>query len=172
MAKTSGGVRTLKTGSREYRKRESEVNEMIASGKYQSVKMSSGGGYVAIEKSTFKHKPEELEVANILASKGYKVILKNEAGQIKSADGTIFSATFEQRTPKQSRFKKSLEHAKNKNTEKQKIDIGVVYDKYRIYNKKDVEIGIKDYESQNKYRFKQIIVISNKGNVHIHRHNN
>lgn len=172
MAKTSGGVRALKIGSREYRKRENEIKDMMASGKYQSVKMSSGGGYVAIEKSTSKHKPEEIEAANILANKGYKVILKDEAGQIKSADGTIFLATFEQRTPTQSKFKKSLEHAKSKNTENQKIDIAVVYDKYRIYNKKDVEIGIKDYESQNKYRFKQIIVISNKGNVHKHRHNN
>lgn len=87
MAKTSGGVRTLKIGSREYRKRESEVNDMIASGKYQSVKMSSGGGYVAVEKSTFKHKPEELEAANILAGKGYKVILKNESGIGKTPDG-------------------------------------------------------------------------------------
>lgn len=51
MAKTSGGNRQLKQGSREYRKRQIEVVMMLASGKYSSVTMSEkGGGFVAIEK--------------------------------------------------------------------------------------------------------------------------
>ena len=39
---------------------------MLASGKYSSVEMGKGGGYVAIEKSPARHKAEELEAARIL----------------------------------------------------------------------------------------------------------
>ena len=88
MGKTSGGNRILKTGSREYRRRGKEVEEMLVSGKYSSVSLSvKGEGYVAIEKSPAKHKPEEIEAATILANRGYKVILKNEAGQTRTPDG-------------------------------------------------------------------------------------
>ncbi len=169
MAKTSGGVRTLKIGSREYRKRESEVNDMIASGKYQSVKMSSGGGYVAVEKSTFKHKPEELEAANILAGKGYKVILKNESGIGKTPDGYLFKVSYEQRTPQRGSYKnivKGLEHAKKKTSE-----VAVLYDKYNVHTRSSVEKGLSQYEYLNKYRFKEVIVISKDGRVHKHKHN-
>lgn len=79
MAKTSGGVRTYRQGSSTYLKRQAEVEAMRASGKYSSIEMSKGGGYVVIEKSTARHMPEELEAARILADKGYKVILKDEA---------------------------------------------------------------------------------------------
>ena len=58
MAKTSGGVRTYKSGSSTYRKRQAEVEAMQQSGKYSSVELGKGGGYVAIEKSSAKHKPE------------------------------------------------------------------------------------------------------------------
>lgn len=43
-----------------------------------------GGKYVAIEKSPERHKPEELETARILTDKGYKVVLKNESGQVRT----------------------------------------------------------------------------------------
>lgn len=75
MAKTSGGVRTYKNGSSTYLKRQAEVEAMRARGKHSSVEMGKGGGYVAIEKSPAKHKPEELEAARILSDKGYKVTL-------------------------------------------------------------------------------------------------
>ena len=80
MAKTSGGIRTYKNGSSTYRRREVEADAMRRSGKYSSVEMGKGGGYVAIEKSTSRHKPEELESARRLAEKGDKVTLKKEAG--------------------------------------------------------------------------------------------
>lgn len=57
MAKTSGGIRTYKNGSSTYRRREVEADAMRRSGKYSSVEMGKGGGYVAIEKSTSRHKP-------------------------------------------------------------------------------------------------------------------
>ena len=49
MAKTSGGIRTYKNGSSTYRRREVEADAMRRSGKYSSVEMGKGGGYVAIE---------------------------------------------------------------------------------------------------------------------------
>lgn len=167
MGKTSGGNRTLKSGSREYIARRKEVAEMIASGKYSSVTMSeSGGGYVAIEKSSQRHKPEEIEAANHLAKKGYKVILKDEAGQVKTPDGYLFTASFEQRTPTQASVHKALEHAKIKNA-----DIALIYDKHHIYHRADIDKGLERYELYNEYRFKQIIVVSKDGEVHRHRHN-
>ena len=80
MAKTSSGVRTYKQGTSTYNKRQAEVVAMRESGKYSSVEIGKGGGYVAIEKSPARHKPEELEAARILADKGYKVVLKDESG--------------------------------------------------------------------------------------------
>lgn len=52
MTKTSGGVRTYRQCSSTYRKRQAEVAAMRASGRYSSVEMGRGGGYVAVEKST------------------------------------------------------------------------------------------------------------------------
>lgn len=98
MAKTSGGVRTYRQGSSTYRKRQAEAEAMRKSGKYSSVEMGKGGGYVAIEKSTARHKPEELEAARILADKGYKVTLKDEATGlhgVKTPDGYLFKTSFE-----------------------------------------------------------------------------
>ena len=102
MAKTSGGVRTYRQGTSTYQKRKAEAEAMRASGRYSSVEFRDSGGYVAIEKSKMKHRPEELEAASILANKGYKVILKDETGSdigIKTPDGYLFSVSFEQRTP-------------------------------------------------------------------------
>ena len=171
MAKTSGGNRSLTNGSREYSRRQKEVGEMRASGKYSSVKMSEkGGGYVAIEKSKFPHKPEEIEAAHFLADKGYKVILKDEAGHVTTPDGYIFSYTFEQSTPVSAKgengFKNRLQHARDK-----AVDVALVYDKYDLFTKTDVKDGIKLYEQYNRHRFKKIIVVSARGNVHVHKHN-
>ncbi|MFQ7266249.1 MAG: hypothetical protein ACLRPS_05160 [Paraprevotella clara] len=169
MAKTSGGVRTYRQGSSTYRKRQVEVEAMRQSGKYSSVEMGKGGGYVAIEKSTARHKPEELEAARILAGRGYKVVLKDESGGKITPDGFLFKASFEQRTPQVGSYKnfvKGLEHAKKK-----VANIAVMYDKYGVHTRSSVEKGISQYEYLNKYRFKEIIVISKDGRIHRHKHN-
>lgn len=169
MAKGSGGVRTFKRGTSTHAKRKAEVDAMHKSGRYSSVEMTAGGGYVAIEKSKAKHKPEEIEAARTLAKKGYKVILKDEAGELKTPDGYIFTASFEQRTPQgetANNIFRGLEHAKSK-----RADIAVLYDKFEKHSRKTIEQGIVDYETKNEYRFKQIIVISKNGNVHRHKHN-
>jgi len=179
MAKISGGVRTLKTGSKEYNARKVDVDNMKNSGLYSEVYFSQkSGGYMAVEQSPFGHKPEEIRAAKILANNGYKMILKNEAGHLTTPDGKIFSYFYEQHTPSKTSFHKSLEHAKNKHEKlirmgKPGIDVALVYVKYNRYSKKDVVEGIKKYESyqSNRHRFNQIIVVTPKGRIHRHRHN-
>ncbi len=169
MAKTSGGVRTYRQGSSTYRKRQAEVAAMRASGRYSSVEMGEGGGWLAIERSTTRHKPEELEAARILADKGYKVILKDEAGSEKTVDGYLFTASFEQRTPTGStaqNFKKALGHATDKNA-----DVLVAYMKGNGHTRKSVEDGIRKFEQHNSKRFKQIIIVAENGKIHRHKHN-
>lgn len=174
MAKTSGGVRTLKTGSLEYNRRKNkEVEELRASGKYSSVDFSEkGGGYVAIEKSNGKHPIEEIEAAKILANKGYKVILKDESKplhKVKTPDGYLFSASFEQRTPTGSAantVKNALFHARDK-----RADIAVIYTKSSAFTRQSIDAGIKDYERRASYRLQKIIVVSPSGRIHLHKHN-
>ena len=183
MGRVPGGVKTYKPDSTTYKKRMKEVAEMLKSGRYSSVEMGKGGGYLAIEKSSAKHKAEEIEAGKILADKGYKIILKNEAGTHLTADGFIFKAVFEQSTPSvpqkgelpkgAKNIKKNLEHAKSKNTYGEngsKIDVAIIYDKHHLYNRDVIEQGIKEYEKHNNYRFKNIIVISHDGKIHKHRH--
>lgn len=172
MAKTSGGVRTYRQGSSPYHKRRAEVESMRASGKYSSVEMGKGGGYVAIEKSTARHKPEELDAARILADKGYKVVLKDEATGlhgVKTPDGYLFKASFEQRTPTKdgaNTIRNALFHARDK-----RASVALVYSKGGAFSRESVEQGIRLYEDANSYRFKRIIVVSDKGNVHRYKHN-
>lgn len=177
MGKSSGGVRTLTNGSQEYNRRQREVSTMLASGKYSSVVFSEkGGGYVAIEKSTAKHKSEEIEAANILASKGYKVILKDEAGlghQVKTPDGYLFTASFEQGTPTKdspTNIRNKLFHAQNKR-KNEHIDIAVLYSRRHLFSRKSVDAGIKLFEEGSSYRFKQILVVADNGHVHRYKHN-
>lgn len=169
MAKTAGGVRTYKQGSSTYRKRQAEVEAMRSSGRYSSVELGKGGGYVAIEKSTARHKPEELEAARILADKGYKVTLKDEGGQVRTPDGYLFSASFEQRTPTKdgaNTIRNALYHARNKGA-----DVAVIYSRNHAFTRGSVENGIKLYEQSHDYKFKRIIVVADNGNVHRYRHN-
>ncbi len=170
MAKQSGGVRNVHAGGGAHKSRMDEVAKMRASGRYSSVEMAvNGTGWVAIEKSKAKHKPEEIEAARHLADKGYKVTLGDESGSVTVPDGRLFSATFEQKTPEARGIKgvnKALEHAKKKRT-----DVAVIYDKHRIYSRQQMEDGIKHYEPHNKFRFKKIIVVGASGNVHVHTHN-
>lgn len=171
--KEVGGSRVLKNGSAEYRRRENEVIEMLKSGRYSSVVMTNKGGYVAIENSTMAHKPEELEAAQILADKGYKVILKDEGStEGKTPDGYVFSLSYEQRTPRggtADNFKKALSHAASKPG----TQVAVVYMKqgYSQHTRQSVEDGIKLFEQHSKKRFQKIIVVSDNGHIHRHIHN-
>lgn len=174
MAKTSGGVRPVTANrSSAYVGRKREAAAMAESGLYSLVEFSQrGGGYVAVEKGRTIHKPEELQAAKILSDKGYKIILKDETGQMKTPDGYTFKYSYEQRTPgpkvtnRENNINKALEHARDK-----KSDVALIYDKNNVHDRNSVESGIKRYEAVNGYRFKKIIVVSSRGNIHVHKHN-
>lgn len=171
MSKTIGGVRNLAPNSQAYKNRVTEAARMRASGKYSSVTMAENGtGYVAIESSPAKHKPEEIEAAMHLGNNGYKVILGNEAGEGKCKEGKLFLSTFEQKTPDgkhndAKNIKNALGHARDK-----KADIAVIYMKYGTHSRKTVEEGIKNFEKSSKYRFQKIIIITKDGRLHHHHH--
>ena len=117
----------------------------------------------------------EIEATIHLARKGYKVTLIDEKGYTKSPDGQIFNFVYEQRTPKEASgakgVKGAIQHAREKVTDTQNIDVALIYDKYKRFNRKDIEDGIKLYEKNNKHIFKRIIVVSANGNIHTHIHN-
>lgn len=181
MAKRRGGNRTLTSHSKEWKNRLAETDDMKLSGKYEEVVFDyDSGGYYAIEKGNAKHKPEEIEVAQFLSQKGYKVTLCDETGSVIVVDGKIFSSTFEQKTPELSmsqkkgiaifdpvsNFKNALGHARDK-----KANIALVYSKNELQTRKDVEDGIRAYEGKANWKFEMIIVVTKDGRVHRHVHN-
>lgn len=174
MAKSSGGIRSLGKRTVAKENRRSEFQKELASGKYSDRKKDSyfdenSGGYYLIEKSTRKHPKVEMEVAEFLAKKGYKVTLIDESGTSIKVDGKIFQVTYEQRTPKGDTYKNfnnALEHAKKKGAES-----AIIYMKNSNHTRKSVEEGIKYYEKLNQYRFKNILIVTKNGKIHIHKHN-
>lgn len=165
MVKLSGGSRKLQGGSKEYNKREKEFDDMMKSGEYsQGYFSEKGGGYYVVENSKAKHKPEELEAARYLADKGYKVTLKDEAGSIRTPDGKIFSASFEQSTPQGNsvnNFNKCLNHAKNKPG----ATAAVVYMKNGTHSKETIKKAIDSYSCHNKKQL-EVYVVTKDGRIH------
>lgn len=174
MAKSKGGVRNVPRGSKTHINRMTEIEQMKASGIYSSVKLFNTG-WVAIEKSKSQHSRDEIEAAIHLAKTGYNVTLTSEDGSLKSPDGKIFKYVYEQKTPVGKKgsdgVMKSIEHAREKVTPSQTIDVALIYDKHKRFTRKDIEEGIISYEKHNRHRFKRIIVVSANGNIHIHKHN-
>ena len=170
MAKQSGGTRMLTAGTKNYNNRKSKVEEMKASGLYSSVTfMEDGGGYVAIQKSKKKHKQDEIDAANLLAKKGYEVILKDESGEDSTVEGYLFSLSYEQRTPIHdgaNTIRNALFHGRDK-----KADIAVIYSKNHVFTRESVDEGLKLFEDASVHRFKKIIIIADNGNIHIRVHN-
>ncbi len=165
MVKLSGGSRSLKGGSREYSRREVEFHQLMNSGRYSSGYFSDkGGGYYIVENSRAKHKPEELEAARFMADKGYIVTLTDEAGSVKTPDGKIFRASFEQSTPEGdsvNNFNKCLNHAK----EKPDATAAVVYQKKGRHTKETIRQAIKSYSEHNNKKL-DVYVITRDGRIH------
>lgn len=175
MAKTSGGVRTLQEGSREYNKRLKEVHKLEASGKYSSVIFSqNGGGYVAIEKNQEERDPDELKAARILADNGYKIELLTSKGKPngkKSPEGYLFQKLYDQKTPTRtvdlsSTIKNALSTARE-----QEVKVVVLYSKNHVFSKEDVARAIRRFEGTSSYRFDDILVVADNGHIHRHKHN-
>lgn len=177
MFKLSGGSRTLTGGSREYSRREVEFNQLRNSGRYSSGYFSDkGGGYVLVERSSMPHEKDEIEAAMYLADKGYIVTLMDESNKdrgskVKTPDGKVFEATFEQRTPDGSQntpenIRSALRHGRDKRS-----DMVVIYQKHGRHSRQAVEQGIRMYEQQSRHRFQQIMIVTRDGRIHRHKHN-
>lgn len=177
MVKLSGGSRTLTGGSREYGRREVEFNQLRNSGQYSEGYFSKkGGGYVLVERSTMPHSQDEIEAARFMADKGYIVTLTDESNQgkgskVKTPDGKIFDATFEQRTPDGTQntpenIRSALRHGRDKQS-----DMVVIYQKHGKHSRAAVEEGIRIYEAQSRHRFSQIMIVTRDGRIHRHKHN-
>lgn len=139
MAKASGGTRPVGTYTKAYQNRKTEALKLQQSGLYSSIEFRpKGGGYVAIEKGGKPHVQNEIEAARHLADGGYKVTLLAEGEQgfkVKTPDGKIFNASYEQRTPESSSIKSCLDHAKSK-----RADIALIFDKNKVYQRTDIEV--------------------------------
>lgn len=170
---------------------EKEKAELRANSEYSSIKFYPNGGFVAIEKSPQKHSEDEITVGRFLAKSGRQVILKNEAGFIKTRDGEIISiGNYEQRTPsktieqkygeggydKVKTMRNAIAHAHSK-----KADIALIYLKNGYHKDKDVKNGIRAFmfgytdndgvqHNGSNYRFKQIITVSRNGKIKVYHH--
>lgn len=188
MAKNEGGTRLVsRVDANDYDANEAEFNGALATGKYEVDKcyMSPSGAYVLYEKDHAYH-VEEMEAAKALADAGIIVELGKEGdpslatatdayGNSKFSEGTlsIEKLTFEQSTrtkpakDAERAVKKALEHCKEKGS-----DVAVIYDKAGAFHKADIAKGITKYESfrTNTHRFKAILVIDSKGQVHEWKH--
>lgn len=104
------------------------------------------------------------EVAHFLADKGYKVTLKDEAGRIRTPDGYIFKAGFEQASSKEdsvNNFNKCLSHAKSKPG----ATADVVYMKSSTHSKGTIKKAIDIYSQHNTKRL-DLYVITKNGRIH------
>lgn len=164
--KQVGGSRTLTSGSRTYNAREQEFRDAMATGNYTSDSYFSknGGGYVLVEKSPASHKPDEFEAARFMADKGYKITLKDEAGDVRTPDGYVFSAGFEQSSPKGdsvNNFKNCLEHARNKPG----ATAAVVYMRDAGHTKATIQAAIEKYREHNSKHL-SVYVVTKDGRIH------
>lgn len=92
----------------------------------------------------------------------------NEAGYARTPDGYLFAASFEQRTPQGNsaqNFKKALGHAAENDA-----DVLVAYIKESKHTQQSIEDGIRKFEVRNQKRLKQIIIVTEDGKIHKHKH--
>ena len=91
--------------------------------------------------------------------------------KVKTPDGKVFEATFEQRTPDGSQntpenIRSALRHGRDKRS-----DMVVIYQKHGRHSRQAVEQGIRMYEQQSRHRFQQIMIVTRDGRIHRHKHN-
>lgn len=188
MAKSSGGTRmvrpTSNTRTQNYQVYRNDLKSPDVNAAESYFSKAKGGYVIAMNGS--KHSSEEHDAARAMADDGLIVTLtpeggvqfrtgKNKDGGYTYADGLVKGWTYEQATkhPKkldaQSLAKSvdgALKHAYDK-----RAQIPLIYDKYGVFHRQNIEDGLKRFEERNKYRFKAILVVDQKGNVWEHRHN-
>lgn len=186
MSKASGGTRIVKPISVSKAENAAVFNMLMRSGLYDIDKsfITESGAYVAYMIGHNYH-DEEMEAARAVSQNGLNVIFTPEGdgfeifatnekgGNYKYSEGTISMITFEQKTPEhiektaETTIKSAIVHA---NTKKAKI--ALIYDKYNLFHEKDIENGMKLYQSKDKAWKKKVmavLVVNSKGKLYEHQ---
>lgn len=182
MGKGSGGTLVITPYKGTVERARERFSGMIASGEYDVARsyLSPSGGSLLFSKEHNIVK-EEIEAGRILADKGYEVVLTPEGtadsvlkmskrGGYRFPEGTISLVSFEQKTPNPGKrddagraqnVKKALDHAAAKGAE-----IALIYDKNKALHRQDIGTGMGLFEKRSDYRFKAVVTINAKGEIH------
>ena len=187
MAKANGSTRLVQPTAASRAANLADFNAKMATGKYEvglSSISSATGAYVAYMTGHQYH-IEEMEAAKHLADNGFNVELTPEGdgyemyatnfsgGTHKYSEGTVSLLTFEQKTPDhiENTLKQTVRGAiKHANTKRSQI--ALIYDRYSLFHRKDIEDGMKWYQKKDKAwrkKVKAVIVVNSKGEVYEHR---
>jgi len=107
---------------------------------------------------------KKLKLQDSWLIKDYKITLKDEAGDVRTPDGYVFSAGFEQSSPKGdsvNNFKNCLEHARDKPG----ATAAVVYMKDAGHTKATIKAGIEKYRQHNSKPLR-VYVVTKDGRIH------
>ncbi len=126
-----------------------------------------------------------MEAAKHLSNAGFNVVLTPEGagfevyatniakGHHKYSEGTVSQFTFEQRTPAsiekdaETTVRGAIKHANTK-----KSQIALIYDRYSLFHRNDIEKGMKLYQQSDKAwkkKVKAVLVVNSKGEVWEHQ---
>lgn len=182
MAKTSGGVRIVGKYNNSASANKAEYLAKLRTGMYDeqycSISEKSGAYVLFMRGHNFSQ--DEIDVAKALADEGINMILTPEGAQykvyatnkkkLKFSEGYANLHSYEQKTPQniqstESSIKKALHHTNDKHAE-----ICVIYDKYSLFHRDDIDSGMKAYqEHTNKWeKIKAVLVVDSKFNVYEH----
>lgn len=187
MAKASGSTRIVQPSTAGKASNLADFNSRMSTGLYDVSKSSisaTSGAYVAYM-TGHNYFPEETEAARFLANAGFNVVLTPEGdgyeiyatnvkkGKHKYSEGTVSQITFEQATPKsivdtaETTIKGAIKHANKKRS-----NIALIYDKYSLFHREDIENGMKAYQKSDKAwqkKVKAVLVVNSKGEVWEHQ---
>ena len=187
MGKPTGSTRIVQPSNASKAANLADFNNRMASGLYDvgnSSISTSTGAYVAYMTGHAYHE-EEMEAAKALANAGFNVVLTPEGvgyeiystaivkGKHKFSEGTVSQLTFEQRTPQsivkdaETTIRGAIKHANTKHSQ-----IALIYDRYNLFHRKNIEDGMKLYQQGDKTwhkKVKAVLVVNSKGQVYEHQ---
>lgn len=188
MAKGSGGTRIVKPYSYDRQENINAYHRTMRAGGYDkdySYLSDKTGAYALYANGHVYHK-EEVEASRFIADNGINVTLTPEGagyemyatnvvkGKYKFSEGKVSMFTYEQKTPTEitssnkSSVRQAIDHANSKRSQ-----IALIYDKNGLLNRKDIEEGMKLYQSKYKNwktkGVKAVLVLNKKGSLFEHQ---
>ncbi|SEA80920.1 hypothetical protein SAMN04487851_114111 [Prevotella sp. tc2-28] len=185
MAKAFGSTRIVQPSAAGKAANLADFNARMATGQYDPSNSSISavsGAYVAYMTGHEYH-IEEMEAAKALSDAGFNVVLTPEGPGYeiyatnmqkgKFSEGTVSQITYEQTTPKSIKdeakvtVKNAIVHANKKHSE-----IALIYDRHNLFHRKDIEDGMKHYQSITpkwEFKAKVVLVVNSKGEVYEHQ---